>query len=510
MRRWSSKATPSDEFRGHVDWELRPGGMIVQKRNAGSGSDPSSSERLIKIKVSHGTSHHLITLDSHSTFGDLKRALREETGLEPGEQRVLVRGKEKEDDESLHMAGLNDMSKVVLMEDPASRDRRLLAAIGAEVDKFSEKVTAVEGGVNGGKTVEEKEVNVLTELLMTQLLKLDAIETHGDSKLQKKTQVVRVQNIVDRLDNLKARISNPVLKQTKTNTAKSEPFKSGIPPTSKFSIGFGSTKITHDWELFLIPGFIKGLQFPSIFLTLFIQLFFPSIGREMESYGMRIGQGGGLFPAMAATGALPPLPPPRFGHSSNHHHQYSTPTAAGSGEKVPPPLLAPTKQDPDKDLSAEAKRLRRVMQSRQYSQKYRLKQLHYISQLESELKALQAEVTITSPRIKFMDRQNSLLRAENYSIKEKLSTYTGELLFKEAQYEELKRERNMLKEIYEAYQLKLLETFKNNNTTAAGSSYQLAAIGQQDDINRKRPDAVALQQLAEIAQKSNPFIMLEN
>lgn len=48
----------------------------------------------------------------------------------------------------------------------------------------------MEGGVNGGKTVEEKEVNVLTELLMTQLLKLDAIETHGDSKLQKKTQVL--------------------------------------------------------------------------------------------------------------------------------------------------------------------------------------------------------------------------------------------------------------------------------------------------------------------------------
>ncbi|CAK9314582.1 unnamed protein product [Citrullus colocynthis] len=167
---------------------------------------------------------------------------------------------------------------------------------------------------------------------------------------------------------------------------------------------------------------------------------------------------------------------------------------------ITPPLKQDQSQllDSDKDLTVEAKRLRRVMQSRQYSQKYRLKQLHYITQLESELKALQAEVTITTPRIKFMDRQNSLLRAENYSIKEKLSAYTGELLFKEAQYEELKRERNMLKEIYEAYHLKLLETLKsssssNNNTTAAsGSTFQL------------------VENYPQIATKSNPFTMLEN
>lgn len=66
-----------------------------------------------------------------------------------------------------------------------------------------------------------------------------------------------------------------------------------------------------------------------------------------------------------------------------------------------------------------------------------------------------------------------------------------------AQYEELKRERNMLKEIYEAYQLKLLETLKsssnNNNTTAAsGSTFQL------------------VENYPQIATKSNPFTMLEN
>lgn len=87
--------------------------------------------------------------------GDLKRVLAQETGLEPKEQRLLFRGKEKEDGECLDMAGVKDMSKVVLLEDPASKEKKLeemkknqcilkayeaVAKIRAEVDKISEKV----------------------------------------------------------------------------------------------------------------------------------------------------------------------------------------------------------------------------------------------------------------------------------------------------------------------------------------------------------------------------------
>lgn len=87
--------------------------------------------------------------------GDLKKILAQETGLEPKEQRLLFRGKEKEDDECLHMVGVKDMSKVVLLEDPASKERKLeemkqnrgilkayeeVAKVRSEVDKLSEKV----------------------------------------------------------------------------------------------------------------------------------------------------------------------------------------------------------------------------------------------------------------------------------------------------------------------------------------------------------------------------------
>ncbi|KAI5576730.1 hypothetical protein POPTR_009G074900v4 [Populus trichocarpa] len=100
------------------------------------------------------------------------------------------------------------------------------------------------------------------------------------------------------------------------------------------------------------------------------------------------------------------------------------------------------------DPNLDPKRLRRIMASRQYSQKYRLRQMQYIMQLETEVKSLQAEVAIIGPRIEYSNRQNSLLRMENSSIKHKLSSCSSELMFKEAQYEEMKKERDHMKQSY--------------------------------------------------------------
>lgn len=87
--------------------------------------------------------------------GDLKRVLASETGLEPKEQRLIFRGKEKEDEECLDMVGVKDMSKVVLLEDPASKEMKLkemqrnegiskaceaVSIVRTEVDKLSHKV----------------------------------------------------------------------------------------------------------------------------------------------------------------------------------------------------------------------------------------------------------------------------------------------------------------------------------------------------------------------------------
>ncbi|KAL7173121.1 hypothetical protein ACSBR2_032568 [Camellia fascicularis] len=279
----TSKKGSSVENRGYkcndepiIDWELRPGGMLVQKRGGVVESDGGGGcgGPMIKIKVSHGSSHHDITIPAQSTFGDLKRVLAHETGLEPKEQRLLFRGKEKDDEECLHMVGVVDMSKVILLEDPASKERKLeemkrnqhvlnayeaVANVRVEVDKLSDKVVALETAVQNGMKVADKEFVVLTELLMVQLLKLDTIEADGEAKVQRRIEVHRVQSFVDALDNLKASNSNPAFRNsnpfcnsisTVSVSTKWEAFDSGVRSLNAPNQRQSSTKITQDWELF--------------------------------------------------------------------------------------------------------------------------------------------------------------------------------------------------------------------------------------------------------------------
>ncbi|EXB37958.1 BAG family molecular chaperone regulator 4 [Morus notabilis] len=238
--------------------------MLVQKRDVGD----ASSGPMIKIKVSHGSYHHDITVPAHYTFGDLKRVLAHETGLQPKEQRLLFRGKEKEDMDCLDMVGVKDKSKIILLEDPASKEKKLeemkknqsllkayeaVAQVRAEVDKLSQKVVTLETMMRSGTRFADKEFVVLTELLMMQLLKLDTIEAEGEARAQRRIEVRRVQSFVDTLDNLKARNSNPFSNSNNSVsvTTKWETFESGLGSLCSPTVPLQtSTKITQEWELF--------------------------------------------------------------------------------------------------------------------------------------------------------------------------------------------------------------------------------------------------------------------
>lgn len=142
-----------------IDWELRPGGMLVQRRDYSSDLT-SSSGPLIKVKVFHGLHQHCITIRAQATFGDMKWLLAQEIGLQPHEQRLLFQGKEKEDGEFLHIAGVMDMAKVILVEDPASKEKKVHELKGsntvskacqqaveearAEADKIAKQVRRVQ------------------------------------------------------------------------------------------------------------------------------------------------------------------------------------------------------------------------------------------------------------------------------------------------------------------------------------------------------------------------------
>ncbi|KAK3142261.1 hypothetical protein QOZ80_4BG0344310 [Eleusine coracana subsp. coracana] len=133
FRRSSSKSSTASSSsdgdtasRGEIEWEVRPGGMLVQKR------DGRGEVEVITVRVATGFSWHDVSIGATCTFGELKVVLSMVTGLEPREQRLLFRGKEREDTDHLHMVGVRDKDKVLLLEDPALKDMKLRAALAAQ------------------------------------------------------------------------------------------------------------------------------------------------------------------------------------------------------------------------------------------------------------------------------------------------------------------------------------------------------------------------------------------
>ncbi|XVF09800.1 hypothetical protein REPUB_Repub07fG0128000 [Reevesia pubescens] len=196
--------------------------MLVQKR---TDSDRISiPPPTIRVRVKYGSIYHEININSQATFGELKKMLSGPTGLHHQDQKVLYKDKERDSNAFLDMAGVKDKSKLVLVEDPVSHEKRLLemrknakmekasksiSEISLEVDRLAGQVSALESIISKGGKVAEKNVLNLIELLMNQLLKLDGIMGDGDVKLQRKMQVRRVQKYVETLDMLKIKNAMP-------------------------------------------------------------------------------------------------------------------------------------------------------------------------------------------------------------------------------------------------------------------------------------------------------------
>ncbi|XP_039113883.1 BAG family molecular chaperone regulator 1-like [Dioscorea cayenensis subsp. rotundata] len=222
---------------GDIGWEKRPGGMLVQ---TGRSDYVSPLPRLIRVRVSYGAARYDVSVASQATFGELKKLLTAETGLQTAEQRLLYKGKERGNSEFLDMCGLKDRSKLVLMEDPASLEkryiemrrnakmestRRAISAVSLEVDKLSDQVTTIEKSISSGNKVPEVQITTLIELLMRQAVKLDNMTTEGDTASQKNIQAKRVQKCVETLDVLKITNSRvkPVVVTTKWETFEPQP-----------------------------------------------------------------------------------------------------------------------------------------------------------------------------------------------------------------------------------------------------------------------------------------------
>ncbi|KAK9292936.1 hypothetical protein L1049_020918 [Liquidambar formosana] len=209
---------------GGGEWEVRPGGMLVQRRNPDSDRNAVAPPPNIRVRVKYGSVYHEIHISPQASFGELKKMLTGPTGLHHQDQKLLFKDKERDSNAFLDVAGVKDRSKMVLLEDPISQEKRYLemrknakmekasksiSEISLEVDRLAGQVSALESIVSRGGKVVEKDVLNLIELLMNQLIKLDGIFADGDVKLQRKMQVRRVQKYVETLDMLKIKNSMP-------------------------------------------------------------------------------------------------------------------------------------------------------------------------------------------------------------------------------------------------------------------------------------------------------------
>ncbi|PWA74196.1 molecular chaperone regulator BAG-1, Ubiquitin-related domain protein [Artemisia annua] len=206
---------------GNATCEVRPCGMLVQKRN----SDVNQSQNIvhnIKVRVKYGSVYHEVNIKPHATFGELKKMLVGPTGLNLLDQKIVYKDKERDSKAYLDVSGVKDGSRMVLFDDIMSREKRLvenlktaktekakteIVSITSEIDKLAKQVGNLEIEIYGGKKVVEKVLLNLIELLMSQLIKLDGIIAEGDVKLQRRMQVKRVQKYIEVLDMLKIRNS---------------------------------------------------------------------------------------------------------------------------------------------------------------------------------------------------------------------------------------------------------------------------------------------------------------
>lgn len=80
---------------------------------------------------------------------ELKSVIAKETGLKPEEQKLLFRGKEMDDHEQLHMAGVKGNAKIILIENLPTQNEDLenvdkTEEVNETVEEVNEKVEVKE------------------------------------------------------------------------------------------------------------------------------------------------------------------------------------------------------------------------------------------------------------------------------------------------------------------------------------------------------------------------------
>ncbi|XP_017429708.1 BAG family molecular chaperone regulator 1 isoform X1 [Vigna angularis] len=252
------------------EWEVRPGGMVVQKRSPDVNQN-FTSKSTIKVRVKYGSSYHHIQISSHASFGagELKKILTEPTGLHIQDQKLIYKNKERDSKSYLDVERVKDGSKLVLLVDIESRERRILeklkiikkektskslTEIKLKVDKLCKNVAALEADASTG-VITELDVETLTENLMRTLIALDEIYGEGELELQRRELVRRVQKHIETLDMLRMTRQNSITlkkdeNKRKVNYGVEFQKRQGNPKQQQPMQHSDSVVVTTKWETF--------------------------------------------------------------------------------------------------------------------------------------------------------------------------------------------------------------------------------------------------------------------
>ncbi|KAL0720456.1 hypothetical protein Bca4012_035055 [Brassica carinata] len=118
----------------------------------------------------------------------------------------------------------------------------------------------------------------------------------------------------------------------------------------------------------------------------------------------------------------------------------------------------------------DPKRVKRILANRQSAQRSRVRKLQYITELERSVTSLQAEVSVLSPRVAFLDHQRLVLNVDNSSLKQRIAALAQDKIFKDAHQEALKREIERLREVYQQQSLKKMENANHSHATVTGAN----------------------------------------
>ncbi|GAA0187303.1 basic leucine zipper transcription factor [Lithospermum erythrorhizon] len=202
----------------------------------------------------------------------------------------------------------------------------------------------------------------------------------------------------------------------------------------------------------------------------------------MSMFTDDVGGGGGAVPTVSCSNPSSPSDPNSVSEDNNKMNFFNDgsdelmvmkklknePEEVDSSCKIEGQLPSCSNNENSSEKLVDPKRIKRILANRQSAQRSRVRKLQYISELERSVTSLQAEVSVLSPRVAYLDQQRMVLTVDNGVIKQRMAALAQDQIFKDAHQEALKREIERLRQIY--YQQNMNKMEDDTQTKSQPSS----------------------------------------